>query len=216
MPIDLYEMLGSAPCLSVKMLLNHLKIPANLHHLNLPAGDHLKPEYLKLNPMHTIPTINDNGFALWESRTILRYLVNQYAPGNDLYPNDPKKRAIVDRMLDFDLGTLYSAAAQWMYPPIFKKTPREPEKEKVLSDKLQLFDQLLATNRYAAGEHLTIADLSLLASVNTFYAAGHNMDQYQNIKSWWNRLEHELPYYKELVPPHVDALNAWFAPYKQK
>ncbi|RWS00838.1 glutathione S-transferase 1: isoform D-like protein [Dinothrombium tinctorium] len=233
MPLDVYQMNGSSPALAVNMLIKHLKLPANLHEVNLRTGDHLKPEFIKINPTHTIPTITDDGFALWErqvyllalalyskcsafnrSRTILRYLVNRYAADSDLYPNDPKKRAIVDRMLDFDLGTLYPTAAQWMYPPLLENKPWDSEKEKVLSDKLKLFDQLLESNAYAAGNNLTIADISLLASVSTFDAAGHDFAQYANIKAWRSLLEQELPYYNDMVVPYLELLRARFASYK--
>ncbi len=60
----------------------------------------------KLNPTQTVPTIVDHGFALRESRVIIQYLYNR--ANSELYPSDPKKRAIVDRMLQFDLGTLNS------------------------------------------------------------------------------------------------------------
>lgn len=63
---------------------------------------------LQLNPQHTIPTIDDNGFSLWESRAIMTYFVNQYGKDDTLYPKDPKKRALVDQRLYFDIGTLYA------------------------------------------------------------------------------------------------------------
>lgn len=66
-----------------------------------------------MNPQHTVPTIVDDGFALWESRAISRYLVNKYGGDSTLYPEDVKERALVDQRLDFDLGTLYPRFAQY-------------------------------------------------------------------------------------------------------
>ncbi|RWS06731.1 Glutathione S-transferase 1:-like isoform C [Dinothrombium tinctorium] len=215
MPIDLYDCLDSPPCLAVRLTLQYLKISFNLRNTNIEASEHLTPEFLKLNPAHIIPTINDNGFVLWESRTINRYLANQYSPDTDLYPNDPQKRAIVDRMLDFDLGSLFPSAFDWMLAPIFEQKPRDEEKEKAMSEKLQLLDHFLSEAGYVAGDHLTIADFSVLASVISIYSAGHNMDQYKNINSWLNRLENELPFYKQSIDPYVEACDVWFASYKK-
>ncbi|RWS03386.1 uncharacterized protein B4U79_15337 [Dinothrombium tinctorium] len=215
MPINFYEDQGSPACLSIKMVVNHLNIPVNLIRISMPAYEHLNPEFVKINPAHTIPTIVDNGFTLWESRAIMRYLVNEYSFGNDLYPNDAKKQAIIDRMLDFDLGSLYPTATEWMYPPVLENKSPNPEKEEALSEKLKLLDYFLSKDVYVAGDNLTIADFSLLSSVITFHAAGHNIDQYANIKSWLNRLEKELSYYNRLVLPHIDILIPWFAPLRK-
>ena len=51
----------------------------------------------------------------WCSRAIMAYLVGQYCKDkeNNLYPADPQKRAIVDRMLYFDIGTLYKSMVDY-------------------------------------------------------------------------------------------------------
>ncbi|RWS06733.1 glutathione S-transferase 1-1-like protein [Dinothrombium tinctorium] len=214
MPIDFYQEDGCPGCLAVKLAINHLKIAVNYINVDLAAGEHLKQEFLKINPAHILPTIVDDGFALWESRAINRYLLNQYAPSNDLYPNDLKKRAIVDRMLDFDLGSLYTSATHWIFPVVFANKPKDDKKEKAMSEKLKLFDHLLSKSQYSAGDNLTIADFSLLATVSMIYVTGHNLNQYQNVKFWMNRLDRELPYYKKLMEPHFDALNASFVSFK--
>jgi len=89
------------------MTARELGVALNLKFINGFGGKETRTaEYRKLNPQHTVPLLDDNGFILAESRTIMRYLVNKYQPGSSLYPTDPKERAKVDRFLDFDCGTL--------------------------------------------------------------------------------------------------------------
>lgn len=76
--------------------------------VNLFEKEQLKDTFVQLNPQHTVPTIDDNGFILWESRAIAAYLVeSRYPNGNDLYPGDARQRAIINQRLQFDCGTLY-------------------------------------------------------------------------------------------------------------
>lgn len=91
------------------VLAKHLKIEINYKDINIPAGETKTAEYLKLNPSHTVPTLVDNGFALFESRAILQYLVNKYAAGNALYPSDPVARAKVDKVLFYDAAGFFPA-----------------------------------------------------------------------------------------------------------
>lgn len=66
MTIDFYYLPGSAPCRSVLLTAKALGLELNLKLVELMKGEHLKPEFVKMNPQHTIPTINDEGFCLWE------------------------------------------------------------------------------------------------------------------------------------------------------
>ncbi len=97
------------PFFSVAILGKHLKIEINYKDINVQAGETKTPEYLKLNPSHTVPTLVDNGFALFESRAILQYLANKYAAGNSIYPSDPVARAQVDKVLFYDASGFFPA-----------------------------------------------------------------------------------------------------------
>ncbi|OQR74310.1 glutathione S-transferase 1-1-like [Tropilaelaps mercedesae] len=105
----LYHTEGSAPCRAVRMLAKELGVELELRCLDLFAGEHMKPDFLEINPQHTLPTLVDGDFVLSESRAILTYLMNKYAPDSDLYPQDIKARAQVERYLYYDMGVLYKS-----------------------------------------------------------------------------------------------------------
>ena len=62
-----------------------------------PVRDPNVPEFLALNPNGSVPVIIDDGFVLWESGAILRYLSEK--TGSDLWPSDARERARVDQWL---------------------------------------------------------------------------------------------------------------------
>lgn len=77
MPIDLYYMSLSAPCRAVLLTAKMVGVELNLKTVNLMGGEQMKPEFLKINPQHTVPTLDDSGFVLTESRAICAYLANK-------------------------------------------------------------------------------------------------------------------------------------------
>lgn len=70
------------------------------------------PTYIKyclqINPQHTVPTLDDDGFIIWDSHAINLYLLEKYGNIDDLYSTDLKTKAIIDQRLHFDSGVAFS------------------------------------------------------------------------------------------------------------
>ncbi|XP_055849627.1 glutathione S-transferase D1-like [Episyrphus balteatus] len=207
--MDFYYLPGSAPCRSVLMTAKAVGVDLNLKELNLMAGEHLKPEFVKINPQHTIPTLVDNGFALWESRAICVYLVEKYGKTDSLYPKDPKKRAVINQRLYFDMGTLYQRFADYYYPQIFAKAPADPEKFKKMEEAFGFLDIFLNGQQYAAGESLTVADIALVATVSTYEVAKFDINKYPNVAKWYKNALAVTPGI-DLNKSGVEAFKAYF------
>uniref|UniRef100_A0A1I8PRH8 Glutathione S-transferase 1-1 n=1 Tax=Stomoxys calcitrans TaxID=35570 RepID=A0A1I8PRH8_STOCA len=192
--MDFYYMAESAPCRSILMTAKALNISLNKKILDLSKGEHLKPEFLKINPQHCIPTLVDGDFNLWESRAIIVYLVEKYGKKDDpLYPNCPKKRAVINQRLYFDLGTLYKSFAEYFYPKFFFKQPVEPEVYQKLETALEFLNVFLSESKYVAGDTMTLADLAILATVSTMEVGNVDVSKYEHINRWYNVMKETAP-----------------------
>ena len=69
-------------------------------------GRNTEPEYLAMNPNARVPTLVEGDFVLWESNSIMRYLGMVHGKGSPIYPETPRRRAAVDRWLDWTLSTV--------------------------------------------------------------------------------------------------------------
>lgn len=65
--------------------------------------------FLQLNPQHTVPTLDDDSYVLWDSHAINAYLVRKYAKDDALYPKKDEIRGTVDQRLHFDTGAMINA-----------------------------------------------------------------------------------------------------------
>jgi glutathione S-transferase len=98
--------------------------------------------------MGLVPTISDGGFVLWESNAIVRCLSAEYGSGT-LWPDDNRERALADKWMDYELGTLFPAFRDALVGHI--RTPADQRDEAKIASSVQntarvlsLLDILLA------------------------------------------------------------------------
>jgi len=212
--VELFYTPGSPHCRAVLMCVSALKMDVELTKLDMyQKYEHKKPWFVNMNPQHTVPTINDNGFILWESRAILCYLVNKFAEGDpskqSLYPTDPELRANVDRLLYFDNGTLYRNIVDYFHPQLMSGEAPDEKRANALKQSLDYIDIFLDKSRYCAGDHLTIADFSILASVTQLEGMDYKVSSYPNLFKWVQRLKKELPYYESCNTAGIEMFRTW-------
>ncbi|KFB53518.1 AGAP004378-PA-like protein [Anopheles sinensis] len=211
--MDFYHLPLSAPCQSVRLVAKALGLHLNLKEVNLLAGEHLKPEFLKINPQHCIPTLVDNDFVLWESRAILTYLCEKYGKNDGLYPRDPKKRAVVNQRLYFDMGTLYGRFSAAYYPMMMDGKELNPELVAKLDEALEFLEGFLDKTPYVAGDKLTVADLAVLPSLTTIEVlASYDLSKFPNIQRWYGEVKQSVAGYQEICAEGAAEFKQAFMP----
>ncbi|KAF2880916.1 hypothetical protein ILUMI_25245 [Ignelater luminosus] len=214
MPIDLYYMPGSAPCHAVQLTTKLLGVNVNLKFLNLSKGEQLAPEFIKVNPQHTIPTLVDDDFVLWESCAIIIYLAERYGKENSLYPKDVKRRALVNQRLYFNMSTLYDRFGEYYYPIVFENATPDPAKHTKMEEAFKFLETFLEGHEFAVGNNLTVADISLVATVTMYDVAKFDMTPYKNISKWYGRMKEILPGFEQICGK--DMLTELFKQYAKK
>ncbi|XP_017087036.2 glutathione S-transferase 1 [Drosophila bipectinata] len=196
--ITLYGIDGSPPVRSVLLTLNALGLDFEYKIVNLLEKEHLKPDFLKINPLHTVPALDDNGFYLADSHAINSYLVSKYGKDDSLYPKDLQKKAIVDQRLHYD-SSVVTGAAKAITAPLFWENKLEIPKAKIdaLEAVYKTLNLFLESGDYLAGDQLTIADFSVMA-VLTGMVLFLEVDatKYPKLAAWIQRIK-ALPYYEK-------------------
>jgi len=73
--LKLYDVPLSGNCHKVRLMLSLLGVEYEKITVNMPNGAHKRPEYLAINPLGKVPSIDDDGTVLWDSQAILVYPV---------------------------------------------------------------------------------------------------------------------------------------------
>jgi glutathione S-transferase len=170
-------------------------------------GRNRDPDYLAMNPNGRVPTLVDGDFELWESNSIMRYLVMAYRPDSALYPQAPKPRAAVDRWLDWTLSTV-----QPVDRPVFWALVRTPleQRDMVAIQKdadaeavqWRIADAQLATRRFIEGDDFTLADIALGAYARRWFGVeGVTKPVLPNLERWFAQFASRPGFQRFIAPP---------------
>lgn len=172
-----------------------LEIELNYIITNLMKKEQLSDEFIEINPQHTIPTLVDGEFVLWESRAICIYLIEKYGGDeNALYPDEIETRALINQRMYFDIGTLVPCFEDYYMAPLMNGTEQTPEKFDKCQKAMALLSGFLEKSGYVAGtEGMTVADIALFASVSTFEIAGFDFTDYPRVKEWLDMMKESAP-----------------------
>src|SRR6202043_987423 len=154
-------------------------------------GKNHEPDYLAMNPNGRVPTLVDGDFVLWESNSIMRYLVLAYRPQSTLYPQEPRVRAGVDRWLDWTLSTL-----QPVDRPVFWALVRTPAAQ------WRIVEAQLATRRFIEGDDFTLADIALGAYARRWFGVeGISKPTLPHLERWFAQFAGRAGFAQFVAPP---------------
>ena len=194
--MKLYHHPVSNNCRRVLIAADLLVSDLELEEVDLMSGKNREPAFLALNPNGKVPTLVDRDTRLWESNAIIQYLADKH-DGTEVYPRDPSRRANIGRWQFWAAAHLGPNVDTLAFERAFKKALGFGESdERAIAEAakgaerfLQVLDESLAGRQYLAGDTLTLADVSLIATLSYPDAAGLALQDYPNVKAWRDRLE---------------------------
>lgn len=183
----------------VRFTANQIGLDYNYVNVDLLGGEGQSPEYKQLHPAGKVPVIDDDGFVLFESGAICRYLATKST--SSLYPNDLHSKAIVDQWTDYSVAHIAMAMQKVLFNSvIYKFMDTEQDKrsleegQEFLHRFLPIIDAQLSTMKYLAGDSVSLADMILLAWLDPVEICEFDLSSHQHICSWRDQLKQESFY----------------------
>lgn len=193
--IDLYTW-GTPNGRKVSIMLEALRLPYQVHPVDIIAKEQFEPDFTKISPNNKIPAIVDdegpNGekVELFESGAILIYLAEKTG---EFLPTDPMERLECLQWLMWQMGGFGPFLGQAHHFLKFAKedVPYAKKRYKDESQRLwQVLDTQLAGKQFVIGEDLTIADFAIYPWAMRYEWQQIQLEQYPHVKAWMERMGH--------------------------
>lgn len=179
-----------------------------------PFGGTDDPDYRAKNPNGKLPTLEfDDGFTLWESGAVVRFLCAEHSFGN-LCPTDNRARAAADKWMDWSSINFANfnrvLLDQYFLLPAEQRTPGAVEAMvKEFSPMVDILERHLADRAYLCGEALTMADIPAGSLVHRWLHWIPKPPSHPNVRAWYDRLAARPAYQQHVVEanrPRTQAL----------
>ncbi|HEY3816819.1 MAG TPA: glutathione S-transferase N-terminal domain-containing protein [Polyangiaceae bacterium] len=189
--VKIYGHPASTCTRKVLMTLAETQTPFEMVVVDFAKGEHKTEEHLRRQPFGRIPALDDDGYALFESRAMCRYL-NERA-GGKLVPGDMKARGKMEQWISIEMSEFSGHAMKFVYKHVFKREQDAAVLEaatKALETTCAFMDRELAKNQYVAGADFSIADIGFMPYIE--YAMGtpakEIFTKHPHLMSWWGRI----------------------------
>ena len=155
-----------------------------------PFGQNREPAYLAKNPNGLVPTLEeDDGFLLWESNSIVRYLAAKHR-AEILEPADLRARARAGAWMDWQLSVLGPAITPAFLGLI--RTPPEKRDHAAIEDSkkkttaaIALLDSELAKTAFVAGDRFSYGDIPAAVMANRYRQLVPERPPLRNFERWY-------------------------------
>ena len=165
--------------------------------VDFAKGEHKQPPHLARQPFGVVPALDDDGFPLFESRAMARYL-DETLPGTKLTPSTAKDRALMEQWISVETSNFTPAAMKVIYQALFNPMMfNKPADEAILKEGREattkvvaILDQHLEGKDYFVGSQFTLADICYMPYVDYLFAGrqGDLITDHRNMASWWGRV----------------------------
>ena len=158
------------------------------------------PEYRKMNPNGLVPTIDDDGFVLWESHSIVRYLAAKHGKGV-LWPMDEHSRALATQWMDWAFS--FQANFRTVFWGLVRTPPEKrdlaaiEDARKKCAEMMGILDGALADRHYVAGT-FSMGDIPMGCHAQLWMRLAIERPRHPNLEAWFERLC-ARPAYKKIV-----------------
>ncbi len=163
------------------------------------------PEYRQMNPNSRIPVIEDDGFVLWESNTIVRYLADKHGHGT-LYPASRNERSDAERWMDWQICHILPGLVTLFFG-LVRTAPKDRdtgaiEQARVRTEEFwKILDTHLAGRVFVTGEKFTMGDIPVGTFAYRWLALPIERPALPNLQAWYERLCARPAYRKNVMLP---------------
>jgi glutathione S-transferase len=175
--------------------------PHELVLVDFAKGEHKAPPHMARQPWGKVPSLDDDGFAMYESRAMCRY-INDKA-GGKLVPSDVKSRARMDQFTSIEYSYFTPPTMKFVFQHVFQQ-PQEPAAleaaRKDLDVTMPVLEAHLAKHAYFAGADFSLADVAYLPYVDFGMVTPlkETFAKYPHFMAWWNRVS-ERPSWRKVT-----------------
>ena len=184
---------------TARLALEEKGVAYELRDLDMFAGAHTEPDYVKLNPFKRVPTLDHDGFVVYETRAITAY-IDEAFEGPPLQPEAATARARMNQILGIMDSYLYRSAVTRIVVPRFSARIRGAEVDEDAVAKaipeakagFTALDGLVADGEFLAGDALSLADLHLLPIYDYLRAVPESREilgDTGNLRRWWRAIK---------------------------